>query len=66
MLFLPKQNARDFIPYHGKDDPDPLHIPDHNDPAYDNSIHLYKKPITDHWISNDVYLRQGEKTQWIR
>ncbi len=61
MPFPPKSKAPDFIPYHAEDEPDPLQIPDHNDPVDDNGVPLYEQPITDHWINNEVCLPQGEK-----
>ena len=61
MSFPPKLKAPDFIPYHDDVEPDPLHIPDNNDPVDVNGIPLYEKPITDYWINNEVCLPQGEK-----
>ncbi len=61
MSFPPKPKAPDCIPYHDEVEPDPLNIPDNNDPVDDNGIPLYEKPITDYWINNEVCLPQGEK-----
>ena len=48
MTFPPKLKAPDFIPYHDDVEPDPLHIPDNNDPVDDNGIALYEKPIMEY------------------
>ena len=61
MSFPTKPKAPDFIPYHDEDEPDPLQIPEHNDPVDDNGVPLYEQPITDHWVNNEVCLPQGEK-----
>ena len=54
MLFPPKPKAADFVPYHDKVESDPLQLPENNDPVDANGIDLYEKPITDHWINNEV------------
>ena len=59
MSFPSKPKAADFIPYHDEVEPDPLQLPNNNDPFDDNGIALYEKPITDHWINNEVCLPQG-------
>ena len=41
MSFPPKSKAADFIPYHDEDEPDPLQLPDNNDPVDDNCTPLY-------------------------
>ena len=60
MSFPIKPKAPDFILYHDEVEPDPLQPPDNNDPVDDNGVALYEKPITDHWINNEVCLPQGE------
>ena len=52
MLFPRKLKASNFITYHDEDEPDPLHIPEYNDPVVDNGAPLYEKPITDYWINS--------------
>ena len=61
MSFPTKSKANDFIPHHDEYEPDPLQLPDNNDPVDDNGTSLYERPITDYWINNEVCLPQGEK-----
>ena len=56
MSFPPKPKAADFVPYHDEVEPDPLQLPENNDPVDANGIDLYEKPITDHWVDNEVCL----------
>ena len=66
MSFPSKPKAPDFIPYHDEDEPDPLQLPDINDPVDDNGIALYEKPITDQWINVEVCLPQGENNSMAK
>ena len=59
MHFPPKVKDPDFIPCNDGVEPDPLHIPEHNEPVDNNGIPPYEKPITDYWINDEVCLPQG-------
>ena len=52
--------APDHIPYSDECDPDPIHLPDDNDPVLPDGTAAFEKPITDHWIHAELNLPQGE------
>ena len=61
MSFPDKLLPDDFIPYQDNDEPDPLKIPVNIDPVDDDGVAIYERPITDHWINNEVCLPRGER-----
>ena len=56
----PKPLAPDHVPYSDECDPDPIHLPDDNDPVLPDGTAAFEKPITDHWIHAELNLPQGE------
>ena len=50
----------DFVPYADEVDPDPVQLPDDNDPISTDGTSVFEKPITDQWINAELNLPQGE------
>ena len=49
-----------FVPYADEVDPDPVQLPDDNDPIDTDGTSVFEKPITDQWINAELKLPQGE------
>ena len=56
----PKPLAPNHFSYFDGCDPDPIHLPDDNDPVLPDGTAAFEKPITDHWIHAELNLPQGE------
>jgi hypothetical protein len=61
MNMPPKPLDPIYTPYSDGVEPDPVLLPDDNDPVDSNNNAMFEKPITDRWIHAELNLPQGEE-----